>query len=148
MSGGSYDYVSTKMQDAASSLRERHADQLHVIALAELLDRVAKVMHDIEWADSCDTSWTEQLDAEIRAVLAPGADVTTGIRLAGELLELLNKTIVSVSRYATDTEHTVFVEVSRELLPRLEWWSEPVRIKVDREEGRVLRLVMKEEPKP
>jgi hypothetical protein len=38
------------------------------------MDRLAKVMHDIEWADSCDTSWDAELDERIRSLLAPGAE--------------------------------------------------------------------------
>lgn len=71
MSGGSYDYVSYKIEGAAAMLRQLHPDQSHVLALADLLNSIADVMHDVEWADSHDTSWTEALDAKIRAVVDP-----------------------------------------------------------------------------
>ena len=75
MSGGSYEYVSMKMDDAADTLRGRHSSEPHVVALANRLAEFAAVMHEIEWADSCDTSWSDQLDANIRALLAPGDEL-------------------------------------------------------------------------
>lgn len=74
MSGGSYEYVYIKIQEAASTLRSGHPHETHITALADHLDRIASVMHDIEWADSCDTSWTPELDEAIRALLHPGAE--------------------------------------------------------------------------
>lgn len=82
MSGGSYDYVSYRLTDAASTLRSRHPEQAHVVALAAHLDRLATVMHDIEWADSMDTSWTPELDTQIRDVLLSGVELSATIEQA------------------------------------------------------------------
>lgn len=41
MSGGSYDYVSFKIEAAAATLRERHPHAPHVLALAAHLDEIA-----------------------------------------------------------------------------------------------------------
>lgn len=75
MSGGSYDYVSGRITDAADTLARRHPKQPHVLGLAALLVQIADVMHRIEWADSGDTSWTPELDEAIRAVVHPGAEL-------------------------------------------------------------------------
>lgn len=84
MSGGSYEYVFGRIEGAAHELRDRH-DEPHILALAEHLDRIAGVMRAIEWADSGDTLWTEELHDQIRALLGPGADLSTLIAQAGEL---------------------------------------------------------------
>lgn len=90
MSGGSYDYVSQKFEQAASDLRSRHPDEPHVLALAEHLDALATVMHRIEWADSGDTTWDERLDDEIRALLSKDAELRIAAdraQKAGDALE-------------------------------------------------------------
>ncbi len=77
MSGGSYNYAYRTMEDAAETLRERHPDQPHVVALADLFARLASVMHDIEWCDSGDYSWDDMrhgLDARIRAIVGKPAE--------------------------------------------------------------------------
>lgn len=53
MSGGSYDYVCFKIQDAAENLRKTHTDPRRA-AFRKLLRLVGDAMHDIEWVDSCD----------------------------------------------------------------------------------------------
>lgn len=89
MSGGSYDYVSGRFSDAASTLRDRHPRQPHVRALANLLDRIADVMHDVEWADSGDTSWDAGLDAKIRAILSPTAEIDEARAAAQDAHDIL-----------------------------------------------------------
>ncbi|MCO4101097.1 MAG: hypothetical protein HEQ38_17220 [Gemmatimonas sp.] len=81
MSGGSYDYVSYRFHAAADELRSRHSEP-HVIALSRLLDRIGVVMHDIEWADSCDTAWNDALDKSIRSVITPGDELTAALDAA------------------------------------------------------------------
>lgn len=54
MSGGSWDYLYGRIEDAASTLQNskeplRRAFGKHMV-------KVAKAMHDIEWVDSCDYS--------------------------------------------------------------------------------------------
>lgn len=95
MSGGSYDYVFSRFSDAADTLRGRHPNESHVLALAAHLDALSDVMHSIEWADSCDTSWTPELDARIRGVLLPGEEIGVAIKRAeavqASLKELLSR---------------------------------------------------------
>jgi hypothetical protein len=93
MSGGSYDYVSGRIEDAATTLRRYHREQPHVVALSAHLDAIAKVMRDIEWADSCDTSWRDQLDADIRALLAPGAELRVATEQAIRARDSLSRVL-------------------------------------------------------
>jgi uncharacterized cysteine cluster protein YcgN (CxxCxxCC family) len=51
MSGGSYDYVYSKIEDI--ELRNNHCDHRRA-AFQKMLKLVAAAMHDIEWVDSCD----------------------------------------------------------------------------------------------
>lgn len=95
MSGGSYDYVTFKIADAAAELIARHPDEPHVVALGAHLKRVAEVMHDIESADSCDTSWNAKLDADIRALLAPGAELTAATEKAERALAQLQAVLAA-----------------------------------------------------
>lgn len=75
MSGGSYDYAQFRLDEWAGTLESRHAGQPHVLALAAHLRRLGEVMRQIEWADSGDTSWDGGVDAAVRSVLAPGAEL-------------------------------------------------------------------------
>jgi len=52
MSGGSWDYVCYKIEEAAERLRESK-DPLRR-ALGDHMNLIAKAMHDIEWVDSGD----------------------------------------------------------------------------------------------
>jgi hypothetical protein len=54
MSGGSWDYVCYKISEAADEL-VRCGDPLRA-ALGKHMQQLAEVMHDIEWADSGDSS--------------------------------------------------------------------------------------------
>ncbi|MFA5892098.1 MAG: hypothetical protein WDA27_14305 [Actinomycetota bacterium] len=74
MSGGSYDYLYSKIQDAANSVNERGTTRGPLrAAFAVHLHLVAKAMQHVEWVDSCDSSPGAEDDA-IRACLAPGAE--------------------------------------------------------------------------
>jgi len=53
MSGGSYDYLYSKMHDASARLRSKN-QPLHRRAFGELLAKCADAMFDIEWVDSGD----------------------------------------------------------------------------------------------
>ncbi len=54
MSGGSWDYLTFKMQDAADALKRSDCPQRRTFGF--LMDKCAKAMHDIEWVDSGDKS--------------------------------------------------------------------------------------------
>ncbi len=55
MSGGSYEYLCYKMEDAAQTLMGKTQPPYRQ-AFGELMMRCAKAMHDVEWVDSCDKS--------------------------------------------------------------------------------------------
>ena len=73
MSGGSYDYLYSRVEEAADALAGRNPTPTRR-AFAAHLRLVAKAMHDIEWVDSCDYCDGDE-DAAIRACIAPGAEV-------------------------------------------------------------------------
>lgn len=54
MSGGSMNYVYSKVETAASDIRCNDHKTLLRLKFAELLDVVAQALHDIEWVDSSD----------------------------------------------------------------------------------------------
>ena len=95
MSGGSYDYVSYKIDEAAGTLRSRHPRQPHVVALAVFLEELAPLMHDIEWADSCDTEWDDALDAKIKAFVGRGREVAVATDDARQALAALQAVLES-----------------------------------------------------
>lgn len=68
MSGGSYDYAYSKVEDMADSLNSKEHSALRR-AFAKHLKLVAKAMHDIEWVDSSDYAKGDEA-AAINAVLA------------------------------------------------------------------------------
>lgn len=53
MSGGAYDYIYSRVDDMADSLRRTGTDPRRA-SFQKLLKIVSKAMHDIEWVDSCD----------------------------------------------------------------------------------------------
>jgi hypothetical protein len=53
MSGGSYGYAYTVMNEMADSIEHKDSDGRRK-AFSELLHLVAKACHAIEWVDSCD----------------------------------------------------------------------------------------------
>ena len=93
MSGGSYDYEYSKVQDIA----ERLCEQKPAIrrAFGKHLKLVAAAMHDIEWVDSCDTSPGDEI-AAIEKVLGKNAKAAQMSILkedAEKLIEQLKKAI-------------------------------------------------------
>lgn len=72
MSGGSWDYLCYKMEEAADRLS--HSKCPHRKAFAILMYKCATAMHDIEWVDSCDKRDGDEIEA-ISAVLG-GVDTT------------------------------------------------------------------------
>jgi len=83
MSGGSYDYLFSKVDLAAEDILARRSTPLRR-AFCEHLKLVSKALRDIEWVDSCDSSEGSE-DAAIRKVLGPGADKLATQELIKEL---------------------------------------------------------------
>ena len=84
MSGGSLDYVYSRVEDAAMQVASRAQNNLHR-AFAMHLHKVAKALHDLEWMLSCDTSEGSEI-AAIRAVLPEGAEIECATQRAREAL--------------------------------------------------------------
>lgn len=69
MSGGSYDYAYSKIEDLAEAIRPTNPLRK---AFKRHLKKVAEACHDIEWVDSCDSGPGDE-DAAIRACLGMNA---------------------------------------------------------------------------
>jgi hypothetical protein len=53
MSGGSYNYIYTRLEDLANEIKNTETDYRRA-TLKQLLLRLSVAMHDVEWVDSCD----------------------------------------------------------------------------------------------
>jgi hypothetical protein len=98
MSGGSYDYAYTRVNDFADQLR-RHIDcndcgysnpSLRRAFLEHLL-KVSDAMQAIEWNDSSDGDKDEQ--AKIQACLAPGEELAAVVARAKEVQAALTEAL-------------------------------------------------------
>ena len=96
MSGGSYDYVCFKIDEAADSLVNQKCPERR--ALGHLMHKIGKAMHDIEWVDSCDYKRGDEMEA-IREVL-------NGVHMSplDLLLEDARKLIEQLETFTADTE--------------------------------------------
>lgn len=70
MSGGSWDYLYSKLEDTADSLM--HSSLPERKAFGRLMMKCAAAMHDIEWVDSSDMSKGQEMPA-IEAALGNNA---------------------------------------------------------------------------
>jgi len=76
MSGGSWEYVSYKVEEVADRLVDTGVDESCSAlrrALGEKLGLFARALHEIEWVDSFDTGPGNE-EAAIRAALGEDAD--------------------------------------------------------------------------
>lgn len=91
MSGGSLNYVYCRVADAASEIRDRSNDPLH-LAFADHLELVAKALHDIEWLYSCDYGPGQERES-IGKVVTPAAVERSCVGLLKELHEMIGRGI-------------------------------------------------------
>lgn len=96
MSGGSYEYISYKLEDTANRIDARH-DAAHIRALASLIRRIADVMYEIEWADSGDISWTDKIDEQIRVIVSPADELREAIAAAEHAYKNLGQALKRVA---------------------------------------------------
>ena len=89
MSGGSYNYAYSKVQDMAEDPRVAKGSPLRRAFSRHLL-LVAEAMRAVEWMDSCDTSSDED---EIRAVLGPHAEMEALVAMAEEARAALTEAL-------------------------------------------------------
>ena len=71
MSGGSWDYVYWKVEEAAERLQGENCPHRRV--LGDRLKLYAKALHDIEWVDSGDLGKGDEMEA-IKAALGQWGD--------------------------------------------------------------------------
>jgi hypothetical protein len=85
MSGGSMDYLYSKVEDASfrTHTPERKAFAAHLV-------KVANALHDIEWVDSNDYGEGDENKA-IRACLPDGATLQAAIDTAHESMKALRE---------------------------------------------------------
>lgn len=108
MSGGSWDYLYSKLEDAANRLKADNCP--HRRALGKKMQLMAEDMHDIEWVDSCDYSPGDELKS-IDTVLgwnnAPGLVLVEALELAKEQLKEFDKAIRKAEQLQNSTSvHT------------------------------------------
>lgn len=82
MSGGSLDYIYSRLEDAACQIGGTPLRN----AFAKHLVKVAKALHDIEWVMSCDKSPGDE-DEAIRAVIHESAELEAAIAIANVVTE-------------------------------------------------------------
>lgn len=80
MSGGSLDYVSFRVEEAAATISARCPDPLHQ-AFAAHLALVANALHECEWMLSGDTGRGDD-EAAIRAVITPAMELSAAVAKA------------------------------------------------------------------
>lgn len=92
MSGGSWDYVYSRVDDAACRLM--NSDTPERVALGKILKLAARALHDIEWVDSSDYGEGDEREAIEKVVSRQEiASAATDLLLAKakELRVLLDK---------------------------------------------------------
>lgn len=94
MSGGAYQYAYSCVADVADEICRRHATSALHLAFAAHLRMVARAMRDIEWEDSGDGA--PSVEASIRLVLAPGAELDAAVAVAREAQQQLAATLARV----------------------------------------------------
>jgi len=86
MSGGSYDYIYSRIDDAADSIEARHfGSPLHT-AFAAHLRQCSKAMHDIEWVDSGDYSPGDEAESIIEVLGGRGGLNSSAVEQTAKLL--------------------------------------------------------------
>lgn len=93
MSGGSWQYLYDKIDDAADRLitGKRVPER---IAFGHHMKKVAAAMHDIEWVDSCDYGCGAEIKAIDAVLLGPNkTPVDVAIELLQDAITIANETM-------------------------------------------------------
>lgn len=94
MSGGSYDYFYSRVEDVAHSIRPgRGGNEPLRAAFREHLLKVANALHAIEWVDSCDWGSHQEVDPILSCLGGHGAVIEAAIKRAEEARCELDETI-------------------------------------------------------
>jgi hypothetical protein len=91
MSGGSYDYAYTRVQDMAEMLTSAKETALRR-AFGEHLKKVAVAMQAVEWVDSNDCAPGHE-DDPIRACIAPSAELDAARATLAQAIEEANEVL-------------------------------------------------------
>ena len=98
MSGGSWDYLYFKIEEAADQLKHEKCEYRR--AFADLMKKVSVAMHDIEWVDSCDKGEGDEIEA-IKTALGDEAEKMATQKLiedADSVIERLTKAVSRLDR--------------------------------------------------
>lgn len=91
MSGGSWDYLYSKIEEAAVRLCSKEQPSYRR-SFGEHMKKISKAMHAIEWADSYDSS-EEYAKKAIMEIISPrdclNVSIAEAIKISDELIELL-----------------------------------------------------------
>lgn len=97
MSGGSWNYISEPMGEAAEKLLRSNGSEAELRrAAGRLMKKLAEAMHEIEWVDSCDNSPGDEREALLAVFSEPGKHVE-----ARELLEQIDELRTKVTALCT-----------------------------------------------
>ena len=96
MSGGSYDYLSFKMEDAARTLMKKH-QTVYRQAFGKHMMKCAKAMYDIEWVDSDDKSPGDEEKAIMECITFSYV-LTVMVEEAENMKKELEKLITAVKK--------------------------------------------------
>ena len=96
MSGGSLDYIYTRVEDTALAIRSRCSSPIHQ-AFAIHLAKIAKALHDIEWVLSNDMGEGDDIQA-IQAVISPEDILAQTIAAALEAKSNLDDALAAVTK--------------------------------------------------
>lgn len=122
MSGGSYEYLYGRVEDAARQMVRRSATPARR-AFAEHLVLVAKALHAVEWVDSCDWGPGDE-DEAIKTVLGERADAAMFAVLVADARaahDALAKALAAVEGEPKRVEQAWLVEGKIGCVPR--WWT-------------------------
>lgn len=93
MSGGSLDYVFSRVDEAAETVLARAENPLQR-AFAAHLKKVAVALHDLEWVWSCDYGEGRE-EAAIKEVVSPSEILSAAVKAAeqarDELIDVLKE---------------------------------------------------------
>lgn len=98
MSGGSHDYAYRAPLRMADALEGRRTEP-HVLAFAAHLRAVSEIMRRIEWVDSLDDVWEDDLDEKIRAIVTPEMELKLATDDARDAMRALRVAIERAERH-------------------------------------------------
>lgn len=107
MSGGSYEYLCFKMQEAALKLMKRDQSAYRK-AFGELMMKCSKAMHDIEWVDSADLSEGDDLKSIMNCIAFSDvlkATTKDAEKVSSELDELIRLSKIEFEKSKFNESH-------------------------------------------